>query len=144
MFLHAAFTIIVGILSGFASHLCHLTIIKGTADQNISVLGTTAQISVSMMGFMLAALAILASITDKPLIKNMAHMGLFKDLLMSLFTACTLYTFSFLITESVLIIGDYGMYWREILIGSLSASLVATIQIGWKFWKVLSNLNISP
>jgi hypothetical protein len=144
MFLHAALTIILGIISGLASHRYGLTIIKGTVDQNISVLGTTAQISVSMMGFMLAALAILASITDKPLVKNMAHMGLFKDLLMSLFTACTLYTFSFLIAESVLIIGDYGMHWREILIGALVASLIATIQIGWKFWKVLSNLNITP
>lgn len=142
MILRTGLTLAVGIAVGLFSYHYALNIIDGSRDQQISVLGTIAQISVSMMGFMLAALAILASISDKPLIKNMANLGLFKDLLLSLFTACSIYMISFLISASVLVLGDFGMHWKDILLGAVCSSIVATVQIGWKFWKVLSNLNI--
>lgn len=142
MILRTGLTLAVGIAVGLLSYHYSLNIIDGSRDQQISVLGTIAQISVSMMGFMLAALAILASISDKPLIKNMANLGLFKDLLLSLFTACSIYMLSFLISASVLVLGDYGVHWKNILLGAVCSSIVATAQIGWKFWKVLSNLNI--
>lgn len=132
-----------GILGGLLSYFLNIGVIGGSPDQQVSVLGTLAQVSVSMMGFMLAALAILASISDKPLLKNMANMGHFRDLLLSLFTACAVYMFTFLIAGSVLVLGDYGMHWREFIFASLCSSIVATLQIGWKFWKVLSNLNVS-
>jgi hypothetical protein len=130
------------LLGGLFSYHYRICIACGSLDQQISILGTLTQVSVSMMGFMLAALAILASISDKPLIKHMANMGLYRDLLLSLFTACAVYMSSFLIAGSVLVLGDYGLHWKEILFATLCASIVATVQIGWKFWKVLSNLNV--
>jgi hypothetical protein len=144
MILHAGLILTVGFLGGLLSYIYKICIISGSWDQQISILGTAAQVSVSMMGFMLAALAILASITDRPLLKNMANMGHFKDLLLSLFTACAVYMCSFLIAGSVLVLGDYGLHWREFMFASLCSNIVATLQIGWKFWKVLSNLNVSP
>ena len=143
MLLHAGFTILAGLIGFFLSEHFNFSIINVSAADQLSVLGTTVQVSVSMMGFMLAALAILASISDKPLVKNMGNMGHYRDLLLSLFTACSVYMFSFLISGSVLILGDYGFHWKQVLFGSLCSNIVATIQIGWKFWKVLSNLNIS-
>lgn len=143
MIFHASMVFVVGILSGILSYYFKISIVIGTLDQQISVLGTLAQVSVSMMGFMLAALAILASISDKPLLKNMANMGHFKDLLLSLFTASAVYMLTFLIAGSVLVFGEYGLHWRDLIFGSLCANIIATLQIGWKFWKVLSNLNIS-
>lgn len=144
MIFHAGIILLIGVLGGSLSYIFKICIISGTLDQQISVLGTLAQVSVSMMGFMLAALAILASISDKPLLKNMANMGHFKDLLLSLFTACAVYMCTFLIAGSVLVLGDYGLHWREILFAFLCSNIIATLQIGWKFWKVLSNLNVSP
>lgn len=143
MILHAGLPIVVGILAGIGSHFAQWCIISGPWEHQISVLGTVVQVSVSMMGFMLAALAILASITDKPLVKNMAKMGHYQDLLLSLFVACLVYMFSFLVSGSVLVIGDIEFNWRPVLIGSLISNIIATLQIGWKFWKVLSNLQIS-
>lgn len=143
MILHAALPIIAGIFAGIGSHFSHWCIISGPWEQQISILGTVVQVSVSMMGFMLAALAILASITDKPLVKNMAKMGHYQDLLLSLFVACLVYMFSFLVSGSVLVVGDIGIEWRQVLIGALISNVTATLQIGWKFWKVLSNLKIS-
>jgi hypothetical protein len=144
MILHAGFTIVAGLIGALFIFISKISIISGTMDQQISILGTLAQVSVSMMGFMLAALAILASITDKPLIKNMANMGHFKDLLLSLFSACAFYMLSFLTASSVLLLGDYHGDWRLFLFASICSDVVATLQIGWKFWKVLSNLSSPP
>ncbi len=140
--LRTSLILLTAIASWYLSYHFKLQIISGTRDQQISILGTIAQISVSMMGFMLAALAILASISDKPLIKHMANMGIFRDLLFSLFAACTIYMLAFLISGAVLVLGDCGLHWEDFLFAILSASIVATVQIGWKFWKVLSNLNV--
>jgi hypothetical protein len=143
MILRPVFSVAVGILSAAASYWYKkLPIIAGTLEQQITVLGTVAQVTASMMGFMLAALAILASITDKPLVKNMVRMQHYRDLLLTLFTASAVYMIAFLLSGSVLIFGDFGFHWRHVLFGSLCGSLAALIQVGWKFWRVLSNLNI--
>jgi len=48
------------------------------------------------MGFMLAALAILASITNEPLLLKMNKQGHYRDLLTHLFVASIIYFFIFL------------------------------------------------
>lgn len=58
--------------------------------------GTVASISATMLGFMLAALAVLASINHTQLISMMRRTGLYEDLLLTLFVGC----FMFLVCAS--------------------------------------------
>lgn len=54
MFLHTACTAVVGLIGAVLSFYYKFSIINGAQSDQLSVLGTTVQVSVSMMGFMLA------------------------------------------------------------------------------------------
>ena len=102
--------------------------------------GTVASISTTMLGFMLAALAVLASINHTHLVSMLRAYGHYRDLLLTmmigglLFMACAILGFTLL----------FGMPAETKLLCALVslhvAALVSLIDIGRKLWFVLANL----
>lgn len=93
------------------------------------------------MGFMLTALAILASISDKNLIKNMIYQGHYKDLIDHLTLAATIYFVLFIYSLAILFVGDLGLSWKNILLGLGCGSFIVTLQVIYKLWFVLKNVS---
>lgn len=106
----------------------------------VSVISTFCQVSATMMGFMLAALAILASITDEPLLLKMNKQGHYRDLLTHLFVASIIYFFIFIATAAMLVTNHSNSVIRTIVLSAMITAAVATMQVGYKFWIVLKNL----
>ena len=109
-----------------------------------SFLGLLAQIAATMLGFLLAALAILASITGHRLIRNMQKTGHFKVLLNRCFANIIAYGVS---TATALIAyvtnGNliYGTFLSVVIF--LFASLLL-IDLGYRFALVLGHLTPDP
>lgn len=103
--------------------------------------GSIAAISTTMLGFMLAALAVLASINHTHLVKMMRKTGHYKNLLSTLFTGCLIFLFC-ASGGYVILFGFYPQSWfLTTLIGLHVGALVSIIDIGRKFWLVLNNLS---
>ena len=102
--------------------------------------GSVASISSTMLGFLLAALAVLASISHTHLLKVMREQGYYRDLLDTmligflLFLLCAISGFGLL----------FGMQLSPkvgvSLIGLHTAAVVSLLDIGRKLWLVLRNL----
>jgi len=102
--------------------------------------GTLAQIACTMLGFLLAALAVLASINHTHLVKMMKQTGHYRDLLLTLFTGCVAFFACLLMSMAILFGLRLGADYMALLLGANVAALVAVIDAGRKLWMVLSNL----
>lgn len=102
--------------------------------------GSVASIAATMLGFMLAALAVLASISNTTLVNQMKQTGHYDDLLRTIFFGCVL----FLLIASfgfALLFGAPRVPWLlAALLGLHAAALVSLLDIGRKFHLVLYNL----
>ena len=94
-----------------------------------------------MLGFMAAALAIIASISHTHLVSMMRKTGHYKELLASLFAGCVFFL-------AIAVSGFGLLYGAPIssttvwaLVGLHVAALISVWDIGVKFWFVLRNLN---
>ena len=102
--------------------------------------GSVASISSTMLGFLLAALAVLASISHTHLLKVMREQGYYRDLLDTmligflLFLLCAISGFCLLFEMQLS--SKVGM----VLIGLHTAAVVSLLDIGRKLWLVLRNL----
>jgi hypothetical protein len=102
--------------------------------------GSVASISSTMLGFLLAALAVLASISHTHLLKVMREQGYYRDLLDTmligflLFLLCAISGFGLLF--GMQLSSKVGM----VLIGLHTAAVVSLLDIGRKLWLVLRNL----
>jgi len=102
--------------------------------------GSVASISSTMLGFLLAALAVLASISHTHLLKVMREQGYYRDLLDTmligflLFLLCAISGFGLLF--GMQLSSNIGM----VLIGLHTAAVVSLLDIGRKLWLVLRNL----
>jgi len=102
--------------------------------------GSVASIAATMLGFMLAALAVLASISNTTLVERMKKTGHYDDLLHTIFFGCTLFLAIALVGYSLLF-GVPGSRWLlTFLLGLHVAALVSLMDIGRKFHLVLVNL----
>ena len=102
--------------------------------------GTLASVGATMLGFMLAALAVLASINHTHLVNMMRTTGHYHDLLVTLFTGCALFL---LCTMSgfLLVFNVTPRPWLMAgIVGLHASALVSIVDIGRKFWMVLVNL----
>lgn len=110
------------------------------ANAVVSFGGTLASISATMLGFMLAAFAILASIAGTHLVQQMQTYGHYSDLLKTMLVDCTLFLFC-AVSGYALLFGAPAKPWLLVLIGGLHmAAVVSLIDVGRKLWLVLSNL----
>lgn len=139
MFLRPLMLVIVSIVFFSVAYLQGYELFKN-GTEFFSVISTFCQVSATMMGFMLAALAILASITDKPLLVKMNQQGHYSDLLTHLFAASFVYFIIFGMTAYMLITGESASLVRLLVLTLIVSGGVATMQVGYKFWIVLKNL----
>jgi hypothetical protein len=102
--------------------------------------GTVASISTTMLGFMLAALAVLASINHTHLVNMMRTYGHYRDLLITMMIGCLLFMACAILGFAML----FGLPSNAKLVCFLIAlhvsALVSLIDVGRKLWLVLSNL----
>lgn len=132
---------VTGVLMGLASwhfgwrpDLCDRSAVLGFA-------GPVASIAATMLGFMLTAFALLASISNTTLAARMKKTGHYEDLLQTilfgglLFVAIAFFGF-------VLLFGAPPHPWiLAILLGLHVAAVMSLVDIGHKFSLVLSNLD---
>jgi hypothetical protein len=140
MIKHLVIPILVAIVSCFFLNGS----VKPLQDANalISIGSGVAAIGATMLGFMLAALAILASISGSILVKQMAANGYYDDLVDTIFASCTVF-FVCLIVGFVLMFLSNVKYpqWSIVFIIGLHIVAVSTLlDVGRKFWLVLGNL----
>jgi hypothetical protein len=104
--------------------------------------GVVASVGSTMLGFLLASLAVIASINHTHLISMMKKTGHYSDLLKTVFFGCLAFLFcavlGFIFLFGVL---SAPPIWIQILAISLHVmALVSIVDVGRKFWLVLSNL----
>lgn len=93
-----------------------------------------------MLGFMLAALAVLASINHTHLIKMMRQYGHYDDLLMTMMIGCLLFMACAIFGFAMVFGLPSNAKLLCLLIGLHVSALVSLIDVGRKLWLVLSNL----
>jgi hypothetical protein len=102
-----------------------------------------ASVGGTMLGFMLAALAVLASVSHTHLIKMMRQSGHYDDLLATLFAGGLMFLCCVLLGFTLL----FGALADPILMSAIVAvhlgALVSVVDVARKFWLVLSNLSPS-
>lgn len=111
-----------------------------SSESLTALAGTAASVGATLLGFMLAALAVLASINHVHLVQMMRKTGHYRELLATLFggsfwmLVCTLLGFG-------LLLGAPAKDWLlSIFVASHVAALVALLDTGRKFWLVLTHL----
>lgn len=106
-----------------------------------SIASTFTQIGASMLGFMLAAMAILATISDSHLVKVMKQQGHYDDLLKTLYMGCVIYLLMAGFGVIAMFGGTYETLFKYLFVSISVSSLVSLLDLGHKFWLVLSNLH---
>lgn len=111
-----------------------------TSENLRGFLGLIAQISATMLGFLLAALAILASISGHRLLRNMQKTGHYQVLLERFLINTVAYAAAMMAAIAAFLFEPY------LCISSLISSIIfvfATLllcDIGYRLWLVLKNL----
>lgn len=102
--------------------------------------GSVASIAATMLGFMLAALAVIASISNTSLVERMKKTGHYDDLLQTIFVGC-MFFLAIALCGFALLFGAPPERWLlAVLMGLHAAALVSLVDIGRKFRLVLVNL----
>ncbi|MDP3822871.1 MAG: hypothetical protein Q8R33_15475 [Burkholderiales bacterium] len=131
-------TLIVGSAAAWAARVLQWVAI---ADSDLmQVAGTLAQVACTMLGFLLAALAVLASINHTHLVQMMKRTGHYRDLLLTLFVGCIAFLVCTLMSLLVLFGLRPGPDYLACLAGANVAAMFALTDSGRKFWMVLRNL----
>jgi hypothetical protein len=132
----------LGVLAASAVVAWHYDIALATTDASalVTVGGTIASIAATMLGFLLAALAVLASINHTHLVKMMRQTGHYSDLLLTIFCGCLL----FMVCCSIGVALTFGLNppeWLRVGIVAIHVAAAASLtDVGRKFWLVLSHL----
>lgn len=109
-----------------------------------SIGGTVASVAATMLGFLLAILAVLISVSDKPLLKEMDERGYYRDLLKTIMVGCALFAVS-------IIVGFIFLFSTEtppskFVNGTIALQIACAwslFDVGRKLWLVFSNLRPS-
>ncbi|WP_157659071.1 hypothetical protein [Thauera butanivorans] len=107
-----------------------------------SAVGIGAQISATMLGFLIAAMSILASISGHRLLRNMQRTGHYRVLLRRLFWNASAYGVSMALAVGGVVLKGAWFDWVALL--TLSCFIFSTlllVDIAWRFWLVLSNIS---
>lgn len=106
----------------------------------LAVGSTVASVGATMLGFMLASLAVLASINHTHLVIMMRKTGHYADLLATILYACIVF-FLCTIVGFVLVFGYVPEAWfRAVAVALHVAAAASLIDVGRKFWLVLGHL----
>lgn len=103
--------------------------------------GTVASVGSTMLGFMLATLAVLASINHTHLVAMMKQNGHYDDLLLTVFVGALTFLLC-AVTGFALIFGaPASALLTSAIVGLHIAAVVSLMDVGRKFWLVLANLS---
>lgn len=107
-----------------------------------SAVGIAAQIAATMLGFLIAAMSILASISGHRLLRNMQRTGHYRTLLRRLFWNAAAYGIAMVVAIATVVMK--GAPFEAGALATLASFTFPTmllIDIAWRFWLVLSNLS---
>lgn len=108
-----------------------------------SVGAAMTSVAATMLGFMLAALSVLVSISGIDYVKNLMIGGHYKDLLKNLFFGC-LGILLLLIFSLILLFGNgFNSFVSSIYISLLISCVFMLVEVGHKFWLVLKLISNS-
>ncbi|WP_374658741.1 hypothetical protein [Inhella sp.] len=96
-----------------------------------------------MLGFLLAALAVVASITDSDLLKRMRETGHYNELLQNLFVGALFFLVCTVVSVLALLGVQFTLWFMALFYGLHAAALVVLLIVGWQFWLTLRNLKPS-
>lgn len=102
--------------------------------------GTIVSVDTTMLGFMLAALAIIASISHTHLVKMMQKTGHYKELLQRIFIGCVMFIVGAMTGFALLFGAPANPVLLSLLMGAHVGAWFSLLSIGKAFWLVLSNL----
>lgn len=102
--------------------------------------GTVASISTTMLGFLLAALAVLASISHTHLLGVMREHGHYRDLLNTMLVGFVFFLLCAMAGFSVLFGVSLTPLLGSAVVGAHVAAFVSLLDVGRKLWLVLRNL----
>lgn len=134
----ALVVLVVGIVGGFAVRALGVPHIEPSDLRQIA--STAAQIAATMIGFLLAAMAILASIANMRLLRNMQRTGGFQVLLGRMIVTAVYFFIALVFCMTVLVIPEQVPCSIPIGAGLMIASCFALGDATWKFSVVLFSL----
>lgn len=109
-------------------------------DGLLAAYSAAASVGATLLGFMLAALAILASITHTHLVQMMQRSGHYGDLLSTLGAGCLVMLASTVLGFAMLFGVSATPFAIALMVGLHVGSLCSLIDTGRKFWMVMSHL----
>jgi hypothetical protein len=110
------------------------------ASALVSIGGSIASVGATMLGFLLASLAVLASINHTHLVTMMRRTGHYRDLLHTVFFGCAAFM-GCTVAGFLLLFGWMPPEWaRTVIVALHAAGLASLLDVGRKFWLVLGNL----
>ncbi|MEN7430399.1 hypothetical protein VA599_06545 [Chromobacterium sp. TRC.1.1.SA] len=111
-----------------------------SASDARTFLGLLAQVSVTMLGFLLAALAILASIAGHRLVRNMQKTGHYRVLLSCFFIDTVAYGFAAAVALVAYLANTHLILGTLLAMVSFLFASLLLLDVGWRFWLVLTHL----
>ena len=102
--------------------------------------GAVAAIASTMLGFMLASLAVLASINHTHLVDVMKKTGHYGDLLFTMFLGCFFELIIFVLGLGLLLLPTNNLFFMWLLIALHVSAFITMLDILRIFWFVMTNL----
>lgn len=114
----------------------------GEPDSRVAA-GIFAQIAATMLGFLIAAISIIASISSNKFIKELKKSGHYDNLLRTLFFCSSAYAVA-MITSLGALMTKLCFPWPPLIsLATFSFATLLLIDVGRKLWLVLNNLSTS-
>ena len=124
---------------GFLAWRADVFVVLGEPDAR-SAAGIFAQISATMLGFLIAALSILASISSHRLLKEMQKSGHYRVLLRRFFINSSAYALAMLAAFWAIVYKPHFPCSIVVAFSMFSFATLLLADIGWRLWLVLHNL----
>jgi hypothetical protein len=128
----------VACIVGWVRHEALFTALAASDVRN--AVGVAAQISATMLGFLLAALAILASISGHRLVRNMQRSGHYRVLLRVVYTDSIAFGAAMLVSLAGLITVSNLASFATAALAVFSYASAMLVDVAYRFWLVLANL----
>lgn len=112
-------------------------------EQLRNYIGLVAQIAATMLGFLLTALSILASISGHRLLVNMQKTGHFHVLLTRFFLNCVAFALAGIVALAGYLLKTHLAFAGQVSTVIFFFSFLLLCDVGWRFWLVLTELGSS-
>lgn len=130
-----------GVAFAAAHGLWYWSVLQGLEVGDLrSAAGVVSQLSGTMLGFVLAALAILTTVLDTVLVRNMQRTGHFRVLLSRMLFCIVAFGLATIYGAGMIFLPSPSEAHACVLIGLTVLALQLLFDVCWKFWFVLRGL----